>query len=327
MKETTVDFNEKHRTISQWIFNPFYYLAGIKAMAIGVVIIVITGYLAFLKSCRFDGLLNFYIRPLKSPLWVCISEGLISWLLLSLLLFIAGKIISKSRFRIIDLLGTQALARFPYLFAASAVMIPGLIPAFIRSNKTLLSIQDASQLFSLDMIAFAFLLIILFATAIWMVALMYKAFVVSCNVTGKKAVIAFTLSILIGQFASTIIIYHLPRPAGNQTTITAQTLDVASKANKFITLLSWGEYKTAENMFDETMKSAVPEEKLKEAWESIVNQYGPYKVQGAIRKDKIQIYDAIYITLQFEKNSLDSQISFDSNGMIAGLYFLPAGNN
>jgi hypothetical protein len=324
MTETEIIMNKKYKTLSQWFLNPFYYIAGVKALVIGVVVIAITGCLAFLKTCRFDGLLNFYIRPLKSPLWICIAEGFVSWLLFSILILIAGKIISKSRFRIIDLFGTQALARFPYLFLASAVMIPGLIPAFIRFNNILLSGNGVSQLFSLDLIAFAFLLIILFTAAIWMVALMYKAFIVSCNVSGKKAVIAFIICLLIGQFISIIVISHFPRPAQSQITVTIQPLDLSSKSNKFITLLSWGEYNAAENMFDETMKSAVPEEKLKEVWESILNQYGPYKSPGALRKDRIQIYDVIYVTLQFEKNSLDSQISFDSNGKIAGLYFLPA---
>jgi len=315
---------KKNRTISQWIFNPFYYVAGMKAMAIGVVIIMITGCFAFLKNCRFDALLNFYIRPLKSPLWICISEGLISWLLLSILLLIAGKIISKSRVRIIDVFGTQALARFPYLFIALAIMIPGIIPAFIRFNNNILSGQGASHLFSPDLIAFASLLIIILATLIWMVALMYRAFVVSCNIAGRKAVIAFIICLIIGQIISTIVIYHLPRPVGTQTTVTARTLDPASQANKLITLLSWGEYKTAVNMFDETMKKAVPEEKLKEVWQSILTQCGPYKGQGAVRKGKILNYDVIYITCRFEKNSLDSRISLDSNGKIAGLYFLPA---
>jgi uncharacterized protein len=108
--------------------------------------------------------------------------------------------------------------------------------------------------------------------------------------------------------------------------VAAQTSDLSSKGSKFITLLSEGDYKSAVAMFDETMKKFLPEEKLKEVWKSIISQYGPFKEQGTIRKGNIQSYEVVYVTMQFEKNSLDSQISFDSNGMIAGLYFLPATN-
>ena len=38
------------------------------------------------------------------------------WLCLGLVLWVGGKIISQSDFRAVDLLGTQALARWPTLF-------------------------------------------------------------------------------------------------------------------------------------------------------------------------------------------------------------------
>jgi hypothetical protein len=214
MTETVINFNENNRTISQWLFNPFYYIAGIKALAIGVIIILITSYLAFLRDCRVDGLLVFYIRPFDDPLWVCISGSIMSWVLLSILLFISGKIISKSRIRIIDVFGTQALAQFPYLFIALAAMIPGMIQAYTRFYYSLFSGKGGWQLFSLDLsldlIIFVSGFILQLVSATWMITLMYRAFVVSCNVTGRKAVMAFIISLLIGQTISMLVIYQLP---------------------------------------------------------------------------------------------------------------------
>ena len=105
----------------------------------------------------------------------------------------------------------------------------------------------------------------------------------------------------------------------------AQTQDFSTQAAKFITLLSGGEYETATEMFDKTMKSALPKEKLEEIWKTLQAQYGAFKTQGEIRKDRIQQYDVAYVPCQFEKAALDSKIVFDHEGMIAGLSFVPPG--
>lgn len=105
---------------------------------------------------------------------------------------------------------------------------------------------------------------------------------------------------------------------------TAQTSDLTSQGSKLITLLSSGDYKTAVSMFDETMKAALPEEKLKEVWQSLQTQFGIFKTQGTVRKEKVQNYDVVYVPCQFEKMTLDSKIAFDSKGMIAGLFFVPS---
>jgi hypothetical protein len=317
---------KRNRSISQWIFNPFYYVAGIKALVIGITVILITGYLGFLENCRFDGILDFHFGSMQSPLWHCISEGFISWFLLSILLLTAGKIISKSRFRVIDVFGTQALARFPYVFVALVVIIPGIIPIFNNFAKSLLLNHNVSQFFSQDFIAFAFILIIILVMTIWMVALMYRAFRISCNVSGKNAVIAFIICLLIGEIISKVIILQLPVSFGRQIAVTTQADGLTSKANKFIILLSRDDYKSAVRMFNKKMKSALPEEKLKETWQLLQAQCGPFEAQGTVRKEKIQNYDIVYVTCHFEKISLNSKIVFDGRRMIAGLFFIPATN-
>jgi uncharacterized protein len=105
---------------------------------------------------------------------------------------------------------------------------------------------------------------------------------------------------------------------------TAQTSDLSSQGSKFITMLSSGDYKSAVELFDETMKKALPEQKLKETWQAIQAQAGSFKAQGTVRKEKIQNIDVIFVNCQFEKSTLDSQIAFDNQGKIAGLYFIPS---
>ena len=109
------------------------------------------------------------------------------------------------------------------------------------------------------------------------------------------------------------------------TAATAQSQDFSAQAGKFITLLSGGAYETAVGMFDKTMKSAMPKEKLEVVWKTLQSQCGAFKTQGEMRKERIQQYDVVYVPCQFEKTTLDSKIVFDQEGMIAGLFFIPPG--
>lgn len=48
--------------IRRWLFNPFYYVAGAKALVIGPLFLVATGILGFLGGARFDGILDFHVQ-------------------------------------------------------------------------------------------------------------------------------------------------------------------------------------------------------------------------------------------------------------------------
>jgi hypothetical protein len=327
MAETETVSEEKIKTLSRWLFNPFYYIAGVKSLIIGLIAILITEILAYKGNSHFNGVIDFHFG-LVSSCWINISELIISWLLIGLLLLITGKIISKSRIRIIDVFGTQALARFPDLFIALAAMIPGssrfaenLASSLIQNHGVLPAIP-----FSVNMAAFIFTMIIIIAMTIWIVALMYRAFAMSFNVVGKKAAICFTIALFLGEIISIIIFSQLLKSQSNQIPVAAQASDLAAQASNFVTMLSDADYKTAESMFDETMKTGLPEEKLKEAWESLAAQSGHFQAQGLIRKTEIQGYDVIFVPCEFERASLDCQIAFDTKGMIAGLYFRPSSN-
>ena len=126
------------------------------------------------------------------------------------LLYIAGKLISKSHFRMIDVFGTQALARVPDLFIGLAAMIPGshrFVGAFIVSLS-----HGKPPAISLDMAAFMITIIIFILMTVWMVALMYRAFAVSCNVSGTKSVVSFMIALFVGEIISIIIFSQFPKP-------------------------------------------------------------------------------------------------------------------
>lgn len=191
--------------ISRWLFNPFYYVAGAKALAIGLLVLVLTGVFGFLGRIRFDGLLDFHLGLPPLSIWGNIAENLLSWMLLSILLFLAGKIVSKSRARVIDVFGTQALARTPYLLVSFTVLMPNAN----HFTHGLLHGHVSWDQFSPDMAVFIFVVGFGLVMLVWMVTLMYRAFAVSCNVSGKVAVVVFMVAIIIGEIISKILIFRL----------------------------------------------------------------------------------------------------------------------
>jgi hypothetical protein len=76
------------------------------------------------------------------------------------------------------------------------------------------------------------------------------------------------------------------------------------RAAEFVTLLSGKDYETAVEMFDETMASVMPQEKLEEVWQTLLSQLGSFETQNAVRKSKIPGYDRVELELRVGPNEL-----------------------
>jgi hypothetical protein len=93
------------RSLVQWLFNPFIFVAGYKALLLGLGIILLSAFFGFLGSTHFDGVLDVHIG-LKAPLWFFVTEGIVNWLSLAIPLFFFSLIVSPSTVRMIDVFGT-----------------------------------------------------------------------------------------------------------------------------------------------------------------------------------------------------------------------------
>ncbi|MFB3897532.1 MAG: hypothetical protein ACE14V_14645 [bacterium] len=195
--------------IVTWLFNPFYYLAGGKAMGIGLIIMVISGLLCYFSNSHFDGVLDFHMGA-KAPIWFSLAEGIIDWVSFVIPLIVFGMLLSKTRFRVLDVFGTQALARFPALFMVLTAFVPGyqgLIAKLVNITPTnAVSVLTENIGAVIILIAISMVILVL---VIWMITLMYRAFAVSCNVSGWKAVIWFIVAIIVAEAISKIIIYSI----------------------------------------------------------------------------------------------------------------------
>ena len=96
-------------------------------------------------------------------------------------------------------------------------------------------------------------------------------------------------------------------------------------AEKLVDQFAQQDYAGLTGSFDDAMKSALPTDKLKQAWDGVDQQFGAFQrrtdTQFLIRKDK---YDVVLVTAKFEKNSLGFRVSVDTTtGQIGGLQFVP----
>jgi hypothetical protein len=200
------------RKVRLCLFNPFHYLAGGKALALGIVLILTTGAVACLSNSRLDGVIDFHttFQPL-SPAWLPVSDGLLAWIIMGVLLLAGGKIISTSRFRALDVFGTQALARFPHLFTAAFALLPGAQRYAQNLQVNYLASGGPVQVSTADAYLFMTVMLLSILMTAWMIALMYRAFAVSCNVKGGKAIGVFTAAIILGEVLSKVALFNLQK--------------------------------------------------------------------------------------------------------------------
>lgn len=208
MTDIKLNNNLQKRTLGQWLFNPFQFIAGGSALLLGVPIILVTAYIGSLSNTHFDGVLDIH-SGLTAPLWLFFAEVLIDWLCIVLFLLLSALIISRSQWRFIDILGTQALSRWPTLLTA-LVMLPDANRRFVKHLMSKLGPSvEVATVNSTDVAIFFTAAIIGVLMIIWMVALMYKAYTVSCNVKGAKAVVTFIVSLVLAEAVSKVLILVL----------------------------------------------------------------------------------------------------------------------
>jgi hypothetical protein len=83
------------------------------------------------------------------------------------------------------------------------------------------------------------------------------------------------------------------------------------------------EFSKIPESFDQTMKTALPVEKLKLVWDDLNIKCGKFQKTSTITVDKIQNYDVTYILCHFEKVNLKMKTVFNEKNQIAGLFFIP----
>jgi dienelactone hydrolase len=99
--------------------------------------------------------------------------------------------------------------------------------------------------------------------------------------------------------------------------------ELKAAARDFLTTLAKGDFEAATKNFDDTMKKALPADKLEATWKKVQEQVGAFKKQAGARTSKAGKYDVVLITCEFEKTALAAKVVFDDQRRVAGLFFVP----
>lgn len=98
---------------------------------------------------------------------------------------------------------------------------------------------------------------------------------------------------------------------------------VEESARDFVLLLHQGEFHKAVELFDSTMKKAVPPTKLRAIWNGQQHAVGTFRGIIGTRSTVLGDYRVAIVTCQFQKRQFDVNVSYDKTGKISGLFFAP----
>lgn len=183
------------------IINPFYYVAGIKSLIFGLIIIFATSIVGYLSRTHFPDIISIKTSP-DFSFWYFVIQNFSNWFIVSTLFYIASIIFSKSSVRLVDIYGTQALARFPY-FIASFVGFSGALDAFGKYLLwTLMRQGEPCEISVIQIISAILLIVFSLLLTIWLITLMFNAFKISANLKGKKLILIFIIVLIISLLFS-----------------------------------------------------------------------------------------------------------------------------
>ena len=184
-----------------WLFNPFKFIAGTRALIFGLVAMLITAVVCMLTKWHLDGVIDIRQGKEGTSSYLYFIEPVIDWLCLVLPLYIFGSSFSVSSIRFIDVAGTSALARYPMLFAVLAIT---LMPHHTGDPQSFLNslLSDPNLIIRLVLLS-----LLLIPLTVWTVTLMYNAYSVSANLKGPKAAWSFVGSFLIAEILSKVILW------------------------------------------------------------------------------------------------------------------------
>jgi hypothetical protein len=184
-----------------WLLNPFERLAGWSALFYGLVIIFVTALIACCGNIHLDGVVDLHVTEQVS-LGSCLLEGLIDWGCMAAFIYLAGLLFSRSSIRVIDVLGTQALARFPFLVSTLVSWLCFNSNILHYMEYTFLHRGEPVSITAMDVFLFGCVMLVTLVMTIWTIYLMYKAYSVSCNVKGAKGIGSFTAALIFAEIGS-----------------------------------------------------------------------------------------------------------------------------
>lgn len=185
----------KNKNVLRYIYNPFEKIAGWQALILGLIIVVLSGFIGKQANLMFDGAIDAHFGK-EVTYYQTFMMLFIDVACVGVVMYLAGLVVSRN-FRFIDLLGTMTLARAPYLLLS----VSGL---FVTVPETAELLANPALIFSNP--GFLIFITLSFPAVIWVIALMYNAWKVSTGAKGPKMIITFIAGLFAAEVISKILI-------------------------------------------------------------------------------------------------------------------------
>ncbi len=187
--------------------NPFHYIAGGKSLVIGIIFILLTSVIGYFSHTHFPDPVSVNISA-EMPIMYYIIQNLANWLVFSTLIYLLT-LTSTQSVRIVDVFGTQALARSPYLLAA----FPGFAGSIDKFGKHLLHEYlgqgQSISVTTIEITQAIILIIVTLVLTIWLITWMYNAFRVSSNIKPPRSGVLFFVAIVVSIVFNQLITRQL----------------------------------------------------------------------------------------------------------------------
>jgi len=186
-------------------WNPFYKLGGWKALLIGLIGLIITGWLGGVFNTHFDGIIDVHSVKEVKPM-IPLLENFINWAILTCVWGIAAAILNGFRFRIVDLMGIMAIVRLPF------IIIPPLTFLFSVNEKVEqiieMLLEPSKQVTFTPLDSFSFIISVMLSIVfvILSVIWMYNGFKILSNSKGIRLNITFITGIILSELFSKLLI-------------------------------------------------------------------------------------------------------------------------
>lgn len=204
-------------------YNPFEYLAGGKALLIGLGLMVLASLAGTVTHIWFPGVLDLKL-DYEGSFLIHLVTSLMSWGILVVMFYGLALGLSSSKVRLIDISGTLALARAPQLLAALtgtggivSKALNNLLYNLTRDAGEAIPPQFIGTITPVDLKAWEWflafnLMALQLLTILWMVALMFHAFRVSSNLKDTRLVVSFVVGLLVAEALSVFAVFRFILP-------------------------------------------------------------------------------------------------------------------
>ena len=197
----------KNRSLTSWLFTPFRFIAGSKAVIIGIVVLALLSIFGYLGNVHFGGIIGPSIADSssESPYILHACYQLSAWISMTLVFYITARLVCKTSVRLIDIAGTMAVSQAPFILVALLGLSPD-VHLHIGDPNTA-NIPQIMEIVKDNIGMIAIVSIISILTMVWSIVLKYNAYSVSANIKGVIGGVSFTIGFIISEILSRLINY------------------------------------------------------------------------------------------------------------------------